>query len=292
MEWFYAAFAAAVFFSILNFVTKKLTEDISDLAFNTLFSVSAMLVCLPVFLYFSPGLNLGKSLLPWTALLFSGIANTFGVLAYNVSIKHGEISEVIPLTKLTPVFTAIFGVLILNEVMNIQRVSGILAVTLGSFIVLLKKGDSILKPLKRLKTEKAATLAFSSSIIYAFASIADKYTVETIHPELYVFFIFVIMSGSLTTYLGLKDKTKLIEAKNAFGKNRLWFGIVGILAASAYLSIFYAYSLAPASKVVPVLQIQVLASVAVGGYIFKEKDLLRKLIGSIVLIAGVILIAI
>ncbi len=291
MEWLLAALASATFFSILNVVTKKLTQDLSGLAYNFIFSVSATLFILPFSIYFVINTSLTSNLVPWLALIGSGVANTFGIIAYNNSIKQGEISEVIPLTKLTPIFTAILGFSILGEAMTPLTVTGILAVTFGSYIVLLRKHQSLLGPLKRLFSNRAALLASISSVIYAFASIMDRFGTQAIRPEVYVSGIFLVMSACFTVYLGTKKREKLVEARNAVRERPSSFLLVGLLASGAYLSIFIAYSLAAASKVIPVLQLQVLASVAAGGYLFNEENMLRKVVGSLVLIVGVVLIA-
>ncbi|MBC5793502.1 MAG: EamA family transporter [Nanohaloarchaea archaeon] len=291
MEWLLTALSSAFFFSILNVVTKKLTQDISGLAYNFIFSLSALILLLPFSTYFGLNTNLTSSIVPWLALVGSGIANTFGIIAYNNSIKQGEISEVIPLTKLTPIFTAVLGFSILGEEMTPLMVTGILAVTLGSYIVLLRKNKSLVGPLKRLFTNRAALLASISSVIYAFASIMDRFGTQAIRPEVYVSGIFLVMSACFTVYLGTTKREKLIEAKNAVREKPSSFFLVGLLAAGAYLSIFIAYSMAAASKVIPVLQLQVLASVAAGGYLFNEQNMLRKVVGSVILVVGVVLIA-
>lgn len=292
MEWLLPALASAGFFSVLNVVTKKLTEDISGIVYTTIFTLSATAIYTPLFLYLYTGTGFEQGLLPWLAVLASGIANALGIIAYNTSIKYGEISEVIPLTKITPVFTAILGYVILGESLDPAAILGIIAVTTGSYIVLLRRQGTVLKPFKRIVHEKAPLLAFSTSLIYAAASIADRYGNQAIPPYTYGYIIFLTMSISLTTYLAARDREKLRKAKETALKKPVSYTFVGILAASAYLSIFIAYSLAPAYKVIPILQLQVLASIAAGGYLFNEENMARKIIGSATLITGVILIAI
>ena len=156
--------------------------------------------------------------------------------------------------------------------------------------MLLKKKESPIEPLKNLIQSIPAKLGVFAGFMYASGAVADRFALQSIQPELYNFMLLSFMGVSFSTYLLAKDKNKFKNLKEGFSDSKFAYLIVGAATAVAYYSLVKALSLAEASTVVPILQAQVLFVVG-GGYIFyEEKGIYRKIIGSILLIAGVVFI--
>jgi uncharacterized membrane protein len=212
-------------------------------------------------------------------------------MSYNYSIKFGELSRVIPFTKLNPVFTAIIAALVLGEQMTQTRVFGIILVTIGSYAILEEKNSGWKKPFTNFVKLKAPKYAALSALVYSFASVADRFGTQIIQPEIYTFIIYVIITSTLSVYLLTQKRELIPDIKTNFNQHRFYYIITGIGAALASYLIFFAFSQAQASRVIPVLQIQVFISVAAGYILFNEDHLREKIIGSLILVAGVILVA-
>lgn len=286
-----AAAGAAVIWAVLSVLAKKLMEETSSLTYSLLYSGIATVVYTPVFIYFLSRYSLDPGASAIAALLVSGLANIGGFITYNSSVKKGELSTVIPLTRLTPIFTAVLGFMVLGEPLDIYTGIGIFLVTAGSYVVLAEKGD-FLAPFRNFRDSWAPKSGVLSAVIFSIASVADRFATQQIPPELYTYFIYVFVTAGFAGYgFTLRDHElgKLKEALNADRRAYLFTGASAVLAS--YL-IFYAFSRAPASKVIPVIQVQILVS-ELGGYVFfREEGIARKLLGSAVLIAGVALVAI
>jgi len=292
MLWFYTAAASAIIWGILSIVSKRLMEDSSSLVFTTLYSLLATLFYLPVFIYMMTRtpLNLNTSVL--AAIIVSGVSNIVAFLVYNSSIKTGEVSKVVPFTRLSPIFTAILGFLILQEQIGIKLGAGITAATLGSYIVLREKENNILNIIERKENLKPITLAVLSAVFYSTAAIADRTATQQIAPELYTFLIYSFMTTGFIGYSLTKKPENIAKMKKRLTENTGLYTFTGLLAAAGSLLIYTAFSLAPASKVMPIINLQVLVSVIAGGLIFHEDNITKKTIGSIILITGVTLVAI
>jgi len=66
--------------------------------------------------------------------------------------------------------------------------------------------------------------------------------------------------------------------------------MVGLITAVGSFFTFTAISLADVTVIVPVFRLEVLTSVIAGGVFFREKHMMVRIIGALLLIAGIILI--
>lgn len=291
MEWLAATVGAAIIWSFTGIVAKELMDHSSSLVYSFLYSSLALLFYTPVFLYYLPqaSFEIGSWLI--IALTVSGIANVFGIMSYNYSIKFGELSRVIPFTKLNPVFTAIIAAVVLGEQMTQTRIIGIVLVTIGSYAILEEKNSGWKKPFKNFIKLKAPKYAALSAVVYSMASVADRYATQIIQPEIYTFIIYVMITSTLSIYILTEKKHLIPEIKTDLKQDPIYYILTGLGGALASYLIFFAFSQAQASRVIPVLQIQVFISVAAGYILFNEDNLKQKIIGSLILVAGVILVA-
>ena len=292
MQWFIATVGAALIWSFTGIIAKELMDQDSSIVYSFLYTVLALIFYTPVFLYFLPRTEISLELLTLGIFAVSGIGNIFGIMSYNYSIKLGELSRVIPFTKLNPVFTAIIAAVVLGEQMTLTRVTGIILVTVGSYAILEEKNTGWKQPFRTFIRERGPKVAALSALIYSFTAVADKYLTQIIQPEIYNFMIYLSMATGLTTYILATRRDVIPRIIPDFRQHLYKYLATGIGAAFGSYLIFYAFSQAPASRVIPALQIQVLISVIAGVVLFDEKNLREKMIGAIILIAGITLIAI
>lgn len=292
MEWILYTLFAATGFGVMSVIAKNIMEDTSAVQYAALYSSLGLLFYTPVFIYFMFKLSPNFQFIALGAMGLSMIGNVLAFLVYNYSVKEGQLSQVVPVTRLTPVFAAFFAAIALGEKLDLALASGILLATSGAVIVLKKDKISYIQSVEDGIKTKAVKAALLSAVIYGFTSVADRYATQIIQPEIYNYFIYIGLSTGFlaTTYFQQKQPVK--QLKNNFNEYRLLYTVTGLTAAASSLAIFKAFSLAPAAKVTTVQQFQVLIPVIAGVLIFKEENLRRKLSGSIILIAGIALTAI
>lgn len=291
MEWLAATVGAAIIWSFTGIAAKELMDHSSSFSYSFLYSSLALIFYTPVFLYFLPQASFELSKWLILALIVSGAANVFGLMSYNYSIKFGELSRVIPFTKLNPVFTAIIAAIVLDETMTATKAAGVILVTVGSYVILEEKNSGWKKPFRNFIKLKAPKYAALSALVYSFASVADRFATQAIQPEIYTFFLYMVLTSALSVYLITEKRHLIPDIKSDLQEDTLYYILTGLGAALASYLIFYAFSQAQASKVVPVLQIQVFISVIAGYILFDEGNLREKAIGSLILVAGVVLVA-
>lgn len=292
MYWFWVALLSAVLFAVSAVISKKLMENTSPVFFTALYTLLSTVFYIPFFLYFIQGEGLPSFSGVTLFILLSAVTNGLGLLLYNVSIKKEDVSIVMPLNRFQPVFVAVIGFLFLNEAVTSQIAAGVVLVTLGGYLVLLKDKTHFKAPLQHLAHSRGAQMALLSAVVFSIAAVSDRYVTQQIQPEIHTFFILLAMTVTFNGYMLKNDGRNYIgEAKDKLLENRNIYLFMGLIGAVSYLAVYIALSLAEASKVIPVLQVQVPLTVLAGGALLHEENIALKLIGSAVLIAGVILIA-
>jgi drug/metabolite transporter (DMT)-like permease len=94
---------------------------------------------------------------------------------------------------------------------------------------------------------------------------------------------FVVLLG-----LALRERTALARTAR---EHPVAVSIVGVLSPLAYVAVLAAYQLAPVSIVAPAREVSVVLIALAGWLLFREPHPVRRLIGSVVVLAGVALLA-
>ncbi len=290
MEWILYATVSAILFTAVAVISKELMDHIDAVRFTAIYSALAAFFYTPVLLYYLSTSDTGLTALLAVLTLLSGLGNVAGMLAYNYSLSKTQISVAMPLNRVQPVFVGLLGVLLLGETMSTEKVLGIGLVTFASYIILLEGGHEILDPVKNLLDDRGAQLALASAVFFSATSIIDRFVTEQFSPQIYTFLILASMATALNAYMIKKDSNHVNKSLKEILNYRKMYAYAGLMTAIAYLVLYIAFSQAEASKVVPVLQLQVPLTVLLGQELFKEGHIIQKIIASILLIAGVILV--
>ena len=262
-------------------------QDTSAAIYTALYSFLGLLFYFPVFLYYLTCLELNFTDLAVAAMGASMLGNVLAFIVYNYSVKEGELSRIVPLTRLTPIFAAAIAALVLGEKIDLKLASGILLATTGAIIVLKEKHISYLKSVEDGLHVKALQAAVLSSVLYGATSVADRYATQVIQPEIYTISTYIALTTGMMVFIRLKFQNPRDKITSTFKEYPGFYTLTGLIAASSTLAIFKAFSQASAAQVTTVQQFQVLIPVISGVILFDEGELLRKLAGSIVLIAGI-----
>lgn len=292
MNWIIAAASAAVLFTVVAVISKELMDHIDAIEFTAIYSLIALIFYAPVFIYYLTQQTPELTTILILAILSSGLGNILGMLSYNYGLKHTSLSIAMPLNRTQPVFVAIIAATLLNEVMTLEKVAGILTITVASYIILMKNPHDPLDPITNLLHDYGAQLATLSAAFFSATSVIDRYVTTNFSPEIYTFLILAIMTTALNLYLFQANRHEDYSKhlKKELTNYKKHYALAGILTAAAYLALYQAFSQAEASKVVPVLQLQVPLTVIAGIEIFDETHFLQKIIGAILLIIGIILV--
>ena len=136
--WFLLALAAAVFAALTSILAKIGIDGVnSNLA--TAIRTAVVLVMSWGMVFLTNAQNgireiSGRS---WLFLILSGLATGASWLCYYKALQMGEASKVVPIDKLSVVFTLILAALILHEQFTPKSVLGCLLIAAGTLLMIL-----------------------------------------------------------------------------------------------------------------------------------------------------------
>jgi transporter family protein len=139
-EWVFWALLSACF-AAATAVLAKAGSDAIDPDLATLIRTAVVLVSL-LLLILVTGKWKPAEPLAWRTVLFlvlSGLATGASWLCYFRALKAGEVSKVAPVDKLSVVLVAVFAVVFLRERLSFREWLGIGLVSLGVFVLALKR---------------------------------------------------------------------------------------------------------------------------------------------------------
>lgn len=137
MAYFYAILSA-IFAALTSILAKIGIEGInSNLATAIRTSVVLVFSWIMVFVVGGQG-DLGNiSRRPLIFLILSGLATGISWLAFYKALQMGEASKVVPIDKLSVVFTIIFAFVFLGEAASKRAIVGTIFITIGTLVMVL-----------------------------------------------------------------------------------------------------------------------------------------------------------
>jgi uncharacterized membrane protein len=139
-SWQFLALIATLMWAIINIVDKHIvSEKIKKLSVVMTFDAIGAVIAVLAIIVFSRVEIPGFSLL--LLLIVSGVIWVPAVYFYYKALQIEEVSRVVPLFLLIPIFTAILAGMFLNEIFTVQIYAGILLVVAGAILISFKKTE-------------------------------------------------------------------------------------------------------------------------------------------------------
>ena len=136
--WFVFALLSAVFASLTSILAKVGIEGVnSNLATAVRTVVVVIMAWGMVFLTNTQSGIFEISRKSWLFLILSGLATGASWLCYYKALQMGEASKVVPIDKLSIVFTMILAAVILHEQFNFKSILGCGFIAVGTLLVIL-----------------------------------------------------------------------------------------------------------------------------------------------------------
>ena len=138
MQWFWYALASALFAAAVSVLAKLGLKGVDSNLATAIRTVVVLIMSWVV--VWVTGAGKGLSSLTRSNLFFlvlSGLATGASWLFYFRAIQLGEVSKVVPIDKLSIVFTLIFAFLLLKEPFTGKTAVGALLITAGTLVLAL-----------------------------------------------------------------------------------------------------------------------------------------------------------
>jgi drug/metabolite transporter (DMT)-like permease len=224
----------------------------------------------------------------WWALMVSGTINAAAAVMVARAVHVSELSLVSPLQSATPAIMVVTGALILGEAPGVAGVAGILLIVIGAYVLNADRAGSLLAPLRALAADPGARLFLGVAAIYAVSGAVDKVGVLASSPLTWAFALHVFISLALLLVLMLRPGP--VRAGAVLRRAPLRLGAAGVVMAVGVVAQMSALTLTLAAYVIAVKRTSVLLSVVAGGVWFGERNVLQRLTGAAVMLAGFALI--
>lgn len=136
--WLIFALLSAVFAALTSILAKVGIEGVnSNLATAVRTVVVVLLAWGMVFITNTQGGLIDISKKSWIFLILSGLATGISWLCYYKALQIGDVSKVVPVDKLSIVFTIVLAVIFLHEAFTLKSVIGCLLITAGTILMVL-----------------------------------------------------------------------------------------------------------------------------------------------------------
>ena len=279
--WILLAFGSA-FFAGLTSITAKCGIKKTDSTVATAIRTGVVLLCSAVMVTIvgSWGGITNIDTKSWIFLVLSGIATGASWLCYFKAISIGDVNKVVPLDKSSTVLAAVIAIIFLGESVTVPKITGLIAVTVGTYMMIGKKGGA---------GEKKRGLGWFfygslSAVFAALTSVLAKVGIENVDSNLAttVRTAVVLVMAWLTVLV--TGKGKLV--KETTKKELLFIVISGILTGASWLCYYRALQLGEVSVVVPIDKLSILVSIAFSYIVFKEKLTLKSFMGLMIIVVG------
>jgi len=235
--------------------------------------------------FFIPIPHLDKTF--WLSVLILLPLEITALILYVKAIKISPLSLTIPYMALSPVFIIIIAFFLLGELPDKSGFAGIFFIVAGAYLLNTKAGGSgLLGPIKAIAKERGSIFMIIVAVIYSITATIGKIAVQHSSPIFFGFFYPLLLTITLSMVVGIKGTLHRVVSRP------VTFLTIGIFTAIMILSHFLAISMADVAYVISIKRTSLIFSVIYGWLVFKELNIGERLLGSGLMLAGVVCITV
>jgi drug/metabolite transporter (DMT)-like permease len=297
------AIGAALVWGVYVFVLKRFFSEYPPAGVTVLINVSALAWFLPVTAATTdadlaalaadpagaPG-RIARSLaavdaVPVAVLAGTAAATAAAFVLFLRAIEGGDLSYVMPINKVVPMFVLPLEVLLLGQVLAPIQVAGAVVATVAVYVANYEPG-SLLAPLVSAVHSRPAQLAVVSAACYAVADLGKRVALQelAIPGTLWVPLLLVAV-GVILLPAAVRNPAAVTR------RDAPKFLAAGALVALGEHLTTVAFASLPASVASPVINTQAIVAVVLGGIILGERYFRIRLVAALLAVVGVAMIA-
>lgn len=280
MLWLIFAIIGAIALGLVGILHRFIVREHDYISYGFLWGILTALFFVPL-LFFDFTLPSAPS--GWLIAIIGVFIWTIVTIIGFKSVQMIETSFREPITQISLLFVLILSYALLSETLTSAKIIGTLLIFGGLMFLTYEKGKTFGK-----FGHKGIQLTLVASFMAALASVVDKAALNYWNPIPYAFVEFLFPS-LIIGFLVIKRKEHLLRMI----KSKHYFIVfASILAVIEVYALYTAYKLTDVSNIYPIGRISSLITVLGGIIILRErKDILRKIIGAIIMIIGAIFIS-
>ena len=222
----------------------------------------------------------------WHLLAITVVAKLIYTASLVTMLRRGDLSAYYPIARSSPAFIVLVSALFLGVLYTPLVLAGICMVLAGAFWLQYKRG---VRMLDNPVTLMFALLAMAGTGIN---SIADALAVQVVAPPVIFFWTFVFtLPGFILTFALLGGEKVSVPSLFPWVRDPVPYLKIGVLCYFSYLLILFAYQEGgEVAAVNAVRQASIPFSVILGGMWLKEADMGQRILASLLLAAGIVVI--
>lgn len=289
MTWFFIALISSFLSAFAAITQKKVLFNLKPLEFSFILSIVNLLFSIPFFFF------INFSTIGFENLSFLFVKTLIGALAFlcvMTALKNLQISNALPLLALTPGFVAIFAFLMLGEKLKLYEIFGLISLITGTYILESKSLKEFMIPVNVFIKSKYHHYILAAILLFTASSIMDKallikLNMTPISLTAFQHIFFAIIYAFIFSFSKEKlTSQNILKSKDILG----WIVLISFLTIGYRFTQIWAVSLASVALTLAVKRTSILWATIIGGKIFKDTNLLKKIIATIFILFGAILI--
>jgi drug/metabolite transporter (DMT)-like permease len=263
-----------------NLLLKKSTEKYLAMGWQVI--IGSVLAFFALFITGLPPRSM------WLFVLVSTILEAiyFAILTY--AYNDNDFSLVYPVARgAAPALVVIWSALFLSEIPSPGGLAGILLIIIGLVII---GATSLLQKQTGKPHLRGVFTALSVAFVISLYTLVDGFAVKHGPALSYGLSLFLLMPIFTTPLIVRHYGWR--HSLQAFTDQPKPLILVGVLAVIAYLAALFAYSIAPVNYSEAIREVSVVMGAFAGWYFLGEQMGKIRILGAVVIFAGIVLIAI
>lgn len=296
--WIYLSLLSAIIFSVKDILAKQFFQNRDITPAQLVFEQNFIGVAI-IFFIFLPHIGFESFFDQWYLFLFKAISLCTSTILYFELLKKFEITLVAPLINLSVIFLLFMSSIFLGEVITLIQLFGIFITIIAVYSLEVIIGHHTKREpqkhhFKFLKDRKTGFFLISIVMLIAFSSAAifDKLILTSgVNPYTNAYFTCLLIFIALVFYYSKKGQLRKAFTNLVFEPQTL---LISFLTFLSNLVVLFAIAVPGAlvSLIIPLRRTSTLITSVIGGILFHEKHLFKKLLATLLMVVGVFLIVI
>lgn len=278
--WIINAFLSAFFAGLTSILSKIGLEDLSS-HYVTALRTSIVLL-LTWLMYFLTGSSFsGLNSCHLFFILLSGIATGMGWLCYYRALSLGDVSQVVPIDKLSTFLTMIFAFVVFHEKITYLKIGCIVIMFFGTYLMQQRFQNT------QNKDSRWLIYAMASAVFASLTSILAKIGIQNVDSETVTAIRTIVVVIMAWFVVGV---TKSYQPVTRLTSRQVCAIVFSAIATGmSWLCYFAALKDGPASLVVPIDKLSIVISILFATVVLHEKQNMKTIIGLICVVASTLL---
>lgn len=287
--WLILSFISAGLSAAAAVSQKKVLFREGALEFSYKLSFFNLIFSLPFFLLVNPN---DISLTSILILYIKTIIGTLAFLNVMLTLKNLDISGALPMMVLTPGLVAVFAFLFVGDKLSSFEISGMLLLVVGTYLLEMNGSKSIFEPFTIFYKSKKHHYIVFALLLFTITAILDRLLLVKykMPPTSLMAFQHLFFFINFALIIIIKKKNLIPEIKNTPVTTLKYIAIISIITIGYRWTNIEAIKLAPVALVLSIKRTSTFFASLIGGKLFNEPNLARRVIAAAIMSAGAIII--